>query len=121
MPIYKQINSLADEVLETLSIDFHTEFKAKESIVAHFGYGDIHICSSKSRNSYSDEICLHPSREKHPIGEAGDPKDFNPLFPPIRLIFDKRESIEAFIAEMNVLLDGFPNTAPADSGEREDV
>lgn len=109
MPIYKQINSDGDAVLETIDIAFHDErkTKARESVVAHFGYGDIQICAAQSRNEHWDELCLHPSLEKHPIGEKGDPKDFTPIFPPIRLVFDKRESIDALIAELNVLRERF--------------
>jgi len=112
MPIYRQINSgNSPEVLDNIRIEYHDDKKenAKESIVAQFGYGDIRIMTGASRNDYSDELLFAPAIEPMPIGYKSEKEDLPPpCFPPIRLLFDKRESIEAVIAELELLLEGFP-------------
>jgi len=109
MPIYRQINS-ASWVQESIPIAYYDadHHYAHESIVAHFGFGDIHICCAKSRNEWSDEIALVPS-EVRPIGETGK-VDGKSTLPPIRLLFDRRESIRVFIEELESLFKQFPDT-----------
>lgn len=94
MPIYKQKN-LKTKVKQTVEINYHDGDKhlAKESIVVHFGTGDIAICTGTSRNDFSDEILfIHDT--PHPIGEdTTESFNYKKCFPPVRLLFDRVESI----------------------------
>jgi hypothetical protein len=115
MPIYKQING-ENEVIGSEDVVYHDDKKrlAKEAMCVHFGYGDIAITSGVSRNKdYADELIFQHAQEPHEVGEYQDEKNFDPapVFPPVRFVFDKVESIDVVIERLQTLRAEFPVAA----------
>ena len=104
MPIYrlknyKRIAPVAHD------IEYHEGERriSKESVCVHFGHGDVLISSGTSRSSYSDELNFSETSEPHEIEF-----DKHQCLVPVRFAFDKRESIDVLIAELQALKEGFP-------------
>lgn len=119
MPIYRQRNS-ETTVEATLPVEYWDAEQryAKDSVVVHFGTGDILVCCGSSRNAFSDEILLQHIKDARPIGEQGSMVG-EQLLPPVRLIFDAPASIDVFIRELERLKTDWPSEKPKDGGERQ--
>lgn len=63
--------------------------------VVHFGSGDIQIGIVKSRNDFEDEIAFVHAANPQPVGARDDSKWVSDA--PVRLLFDKSESIDSLI------------------------
>ncbi len=112
MPIYKQTNT-EDEVIGSVEIEYLDDARrfAKEAICVHFGYGDISVASGSSRNKeYADELIFRHVLEPHEVGEYETEDNFDPMpvFPPVRFVFDRVESIDVVIERLQNLRTEFP-------------
>lgn len=110
MPIYKQKNAKTKVTAQEIAIKYHDGENnlAKESTVVHFGYGDILVVQGRSRNEHSDELCFQHATEAHEIGEREKEVDNTLIFPPVRFVFDRKESIQVVIDHLLELQEQYP-------------
>lgn len=81
-------------------------YEAAKSLVLHFGYGDITVANGRNaEKDYEDEICF-VRQEPHAIGEENAAligKATDAIDCTVRLIFDKIESLDVVIEELQRL------------------
>ncbi len=106
MPIYKQRNS-ATEVVGQERVEFHDAEQrlATESMVVHTGSGDVMCCAASSRFNYTDELVFQFAPECHEVGETGPAGQA--LFPSVRILFDRVESIDVVLDQLRKVKEGF--------------
>lgn len=99
MPIYKQHNEFEESKFETGDLfyaggDFR---KCSETVFIHLGLGDVSIETGTSRSEVTDELFFTQSPISHEIGTDNHEAIGEPTYSPVRIIFDKPESIEIVI------------------------
>lgn len=106
MPIY-DYNGFKRETVSVDYIDDERRF-AENTRVVQLGYGDICIGIAKSANDAENEITFGP-KKRTAIGDRDDT-----VFvadPPVRLVFDKVESLDLLIHECQRLRDKMAGVA----------
>jgi hypothetical protein len=81
-------------------------YKAAGSLVLHFGHGDITVGSGRNiEKDYEDELCF-VRQAPHKIGEQNEEvigRATDAIDCPVRFVFDKIESLDVVIEELQKL------------------
>lgn len=100
MPIYKQLNEYEDQHSFERGDLFYAngDFRrCTETVFVHVGLGDVSVETGNSRTDTVDELFFVQSPEHHGIGEPNSDDIGKPTRAPVRIVFDKVESIAVVI------------------------
>ena len=85
-------------------------YLASGSLILRFGEGDIAICTARAADSpYANEIAFAENHEPRPIGSANPEhigRSTADLACPVRLVFDRVESVDVLIGQLQALRAG---------------
>ena len=99
MPIYRQCNEFEESKVGTGDLfyaagDFR---KCSETVFVHLGIGDVSIETGSSRSELMDELFFIQSPNQGEIGAYNNDAIGKPTCPPVRIVFDKIESVDVVI------------------------
>ena len=96
MPIYKQLNEFEEPKFEKGDLFYaDNDFRrCTETVFVHLGLGDVSIETGTSRSDVTDELMFTQSPEPRAIGESNNADIGLPTYSPVRIVFDKPESVD---------------------------
>jgi len=102
MPIYINETTTENKKGEAKEVEYFdsANLHSKTQIIVHFGYGDILTSNASSRNPFDDELNFTQSLVSNQIGETTSEMAGKEIVAPVRLVFDKVESVQVVIDEL---------------------
>ena len=99
MPIYRQRNEFEESKVETGDLFYaNGDFrKCSETVFVHVGIGDVSIETGSSRSELTDELFFTQSPNQNEIGADNNDAIGEPTYSPVRIVFDKIESVDVVI------------------------
>ena len=119
MPIYDlQINEQT-RVGESDAINYFESGDAQVTRVLHFGFGDISISTGQQIGEDIERVLMFTESEPHPIGAPDNDLIGESLVPPVKMYFEKPESIDVVISELTKLKAAWPAQTSTDTSDTQ--
>jgi hypothetical protein len=105
MPIYDQKISKNTRIGRHKPIDYFEPDTCKTCRVLHFGHGDILVSNGSQINEDKTDLLIFQQTKPHEIGifDTDDSRTGASVVPPVKMYFEKVESIDVVIEQLQLL------------------